>query len=166
MRQYLCAAIVATTVAAPACAQSGTIMSRTGSANAQVVRPIVLVKAAGFALRFGRFTTGTTPGTVVVNANGSASASGGATFVTGSSTSADRMIVRGDPNRQVFITTGPGSVSNGSAVMNFTTTPSLPTGFIPPPGAGFFTIGGTLTVPAGQAPGNYTGTYPVTVSYN
>ena len=29
-----------------------------------------------------------------------------------------------------------------------------------------FTVGGTLTIPGGQAAGNYSTTYPVTVNYN
>ncbi len=166
MRSCLFAAAVMSLFATPALAQSGNVETRTGTIRAQVVRPLVLSHWSGFALRFGRFTAGTTPGTVVITASGGATATGGTTFVSGSTTATDRLIARGEPNRLISITTGPGSVSNGSATMSFTTVPSLPAGFIPAAGAGFFTVGGTLSVPSGQAPGNYTGTYPVTVSYN
>jgi len=166
MRCYMIACTAAALLAAPAAAQSGNNETRTGSTNAQVVRPLVLSHWSGFALRFGRFTVGNTAGTVSVTTSGSASAAGGVAFVSGSSTSSDRMIVQGDPNRLVAITTGPGSVSNGSASMTFSTVPSLPAGYIPFVGSGYFTVGGTLNVPSGQGAGSYSGSYPVTVSYN
>lgn len=160
------AALLAALLATPATADSGSNETRNGSANAQVVRPLVLSHWAGFALRFGRFNVGNTSGTVSVSSSGSGSAAGGVAFVSGSSTSSDRMIVQGDPNRLVSITTGAGSVSNGSNAMTFTTSPALPAGYIPIAGTGFFTVGGTLNVAAGQMPGSYSGSYPVTVTYN
>lgn len=159
-------ACAAALLAVPAIAESGNNETRSGSANAQVVRPLVLSHWSGYALRFGRFTVGSTSGTVSVSTSGSASAAGGVAFVAGSSTSSDRMIVQGDPNRLISITTGPGSVSNGSASMTFSTAPSLPAGYIPIFGTGYFLVGGTLTVSSGQGPGSYSGSYPVTVAYN
>jgi len=166
MRRYVIACAAAVSLAAPALADSGNNETRTGTANARVVRPLVLSHWSGYALQFGRFTVGSTPGTVTVTTSGSASVTGGVAFVTGSTTSPDRMIAQGEPNRLISITTGPGSVSNGSTSMTFSTVPLLPAGYIPLAGAGYFTVGGTLSVPSGQGPGNYSGSYPVTVSYN
>lgn len=152
--------------ALPAAADSGNSEVRTGSASAQIVRPLVLVHRPGQVLNFGRFAVGTSTGTVIVSPSGAGSVTGGVSVVAGSNTASDRMTVSGDPNRLVSITTGSGSVSNGSATMSFTTTPSVGAGYIPFTGSGFFTIGGTLTVLPGQAAGSYSGSYPVVVSYN
>lgn len=149
-----------------ASADSGNGEARTASANAQVVRPLVLSHWSGQVLRFGRFTVGASGGTVTISPAGSGSVAGGVAFVAGSVTSADRMIVQGDPNRLISITSGNGSVTNGSAAMGFTTVPSVPAGYIPLLGSGYFTVGGTLSVSGGQAPGSYSGSYPVVVAYN
>jgi hypothetical protein len=166
MRNCLIAIAAAVLVAGGARADSGNTEVRTGSANAQIIRPLVLSHWDGYTLRFGRFTVGNTSGSVTVSTSGTGSVNGGVSFVVGSITAADRMIVQGDGNRLVSITTGPGAVTNGSQSMSFSTTPSLPAGNIPVLGAGYFTVGGTLTVNSGQAPGTYSGTYPVTVAYN
>lgn len=148
-----------------ALASSANSFTRTGTVTAQAVQPVVLTHWAGYTLRFGRFTVGTA-GTVTVAPSGSGSTGGGAAFVAGSTTSADRLIVSGESNRQVSITTGPGTVTAGANAMTFTTTPSVASGYIPWTGSGYFTVGGTLSVSAGQAPGTYTGSFPVTVAYN
>ncbi|MCY1669504.1 DUF4402 domain-containing protein [Novosphingobium sp. SL115] len=166
MQKCLFAVIAAGLAMGTAQAQSGNNEVRTGTVNAQVIRPLVLSHWNGYTLRFGRFTVGSTAGTVTISSSGSASTGGGVTFVLGSSTAADRMIVTGDANRMITITTGTGTVSNGAASMTFSTTPSLPAGYIPVFGSGYFTVGGTLVVASGQAPGTYSGTYPVTVAYN
>lgn len=159
--------ILTTIALAPGTALAGSAnsFSRSGTVSAQAVEPVVLTHWGGYVLHFGKFTVGSA-GTVTVSTSGSGSTSGGVTFVAGSSTSADRLIVDGEPFRQVSITTGPGTVTAGASSMAFTTTPLLPSGYIPFTGSGYFTVGGTLSVGAGQAPGSYSGTYPVTVAYN
>lgn len=146
-------------------AASGNSKTSTGTAAVQTVEPVVLTHWTSFSLRFGKFSVASA-GTVTVTPSGGASSAGGVSFVAGSVTGTDRFLVQGETNRQVSITTGSGTVSSGGASMAFTTTPSVATGLIPWPGQGFFTVGGTLSVSAGQPGGDYSGSYPVTVAYN
>lgn len=164
VRGLYIAAILAL-IPAPASADSGNNEVRTGTATAQAVRPLILTHASGYVISFGKFAVGSS-GTVTVSALGAGTASGGVTFALGSSTSADRFIAQGDPNRLISITTSSGTVTAGSNSMSFTTTPSLPAGYIPLTGSGYFTVGGTLSVGAGQGAGSYSGSYAVTVAYN
>ncbi|MDE2404543.1 MAG: DUF4402 domain-containing protein [Sphingomonadales bacterium] len=147
-------------------AASGNSRAATGSAAATAVAPLTLAHWAGFQLSFGRFAVNGA-GTVTVNATtGAGATSGGATFVTGSTTATDRFIASGDPGRSIGIVTGGGVVTAGTSSMSFTTTPMLASGLLPPNGSGYFTVGGTLAVSAGQPGGNYTGSYVVSVAYN
>ncbi|MDF8334618.1 DUF4402 domain-containing protein [Novosphingobium cyanobacteriorum] len=165
MRTIFAAMALVLLTAGQAQAGSGDRSTRSGSATARVVAPLVLVHNNGFVLRFGRFTAASA-GTVTVPNTGAATTSGGVTFVTGSTTATDRFTAFGDPNRLIGITTGAGAVSAGSNAMTFTTVPMLPAGYIPFTGSGYFTVGGTLNVNAGQTPGSYTGSYTVNVTYN
>lgn len=164
LRKLCIIAAVALTPGA-ALADSANRMTQTGTARAEAIDPLLLSHWAGFTLRFGRFSAGTA-GTVTVSPAGTATFAGGVDVAPGSSTAADRFIVQGEPSRQITITTGAGTVSSGGNTMAFTTTPSLPAGYIPPAGIGYFTVGGTLAVNGGQAPGTYSGSYAVTVAYN
>lgn len=146
-------------------AASGNVETINGTARAQAVTPLILVHTTGTSIRFGRFTVGSA-GTVVVPNTGAASVTGGVTFSVGSVTGLDRFVAFGDPNRLISITTSSGTVTSGGNSMSFTTVPMLPAGYIPAGGNGFFTVGGTLSVSAGQAPGSYTGSYVVTVTYS
>jgi hypothetical protein len=142
-----------------------TTANATGSATATVLSPIVVTHNAGAALAFGSFTAGS-GGTVIVSPAGARSATGGAALVLGSPGGADAFVVEGDPNRGFAVVTGAGTVSFGGASMAFTTLPSLTTGTLSAAGAGAFTVGGTLSVPATAAAGSYAGSYSVTVNYN
>lgn len=164
LRGLYIAAVLAL-IPVPALADSGNNEVRTGTARAQAVRPLVLTHTSGYVLNFGKFSVGSS-GTVTVSALDVGTASGGVTFAVGSSTAADRFTAQGDPNRLISITTSSGTVTAGSNSMSFTTTPSLPAGYIPFTGSGYFTVGGTLTVAAGQGAGTYSGSYAVTVAYN
>lgn len=152
---------------APATAQAapGNSTTLSGTINATVVAPLVLTHWAGYTLNFGTFQPGS-GGTVTVSPAGVGSTGGGVTFVTGSTVGTDRLIASGDPNRLISISTAGGTVSTGLASMSFTTTPNLTAGFLPAAGAGYFTVGGTLTVSGTQLPGTYVGSYLVTVTYN
>ncbi len=134
----------------------------TGTANATVVTPIAIVHAPGAALNFGSFDAGT-GGSVTVTQAGVGTAGGGVAFVSGNSNTADAFNVTGDGTRSFNITTGGGTVSNGTTTMAFSTTsPATGTLIV---GAASFNVGGTLTVASGQATGVYTGTYTATVVY-
>lgn len=160
-------AILAVFAASAVEAQAGTGSTKTisGTASAQAIAPLVLVHWTGNQLSFGRFTAGSAGTVSVSGTSGAGSTTGGATFVSGSPTSMDYFIASGDPNRLIGIVTGGGNVTAGGNSMSFTTVPMLTAGFLPGGGAGFFTVGGTLNVAAGQAAGSYTGSYSVTVTY-
>jgi hypothetical protein len=163
----LSAALIAGVALLPGSALAGTGSTKTvaGSAAAQAITPLTLVHWAGNQLRFGRIATSGSGTVTIDGVTGTATTAGGAAFVTGSTTSMDFFIASGDPNRLLGIVTGSGTVSAGVATMSFTTTPMLPAGYLPATGSGYFTVGGTLSVNAGQAPGTYTGSYSVTVTY-
>ena len=152
-------ALPAAAIAAP-----GDTDTATGTATATVVAPIELDHDEGAALSFGSFVAGDS-GTVVVNSDGAGTATG-VKFVNDSATSADSFTVSGDSDRSFTIVTSSGSVFNGTLSMAFTTVPSSDLGTLDATGDGSFTVGGTLTVPAGQTAGDYSGTYNATVAYN
>lgn len=159
-------ATFAAAVAVPAAAAPGDTATTQGTANAEVVAPIAITHDTNAALDFGTITAGG-GGTVVVTAAGVGSDTGDVTLLTGSTNSADSFSVTGDANRSFSITTGGGTVSDGSGNdMNFTTSPSASSDTLSGTGTSSFTVGGTLTVGANQAAGSYTGSYDATVTYN
>ncbi|MFM5930713.1 MAG: DUF4402 domain-containing protein [Novosphingobium sp.] len=164
--KHLCLAAAIGLSIQSAQAASGNSKTVSGTASATVLGPIVLTHQNGAALKFGKFASSGTAGTVTVNAAGVGSVSGGVTFVPGSVTSTDRFRVVGDANRQFSITTGNGTVTLGTSSMAFTTAPVVATATLPGSGVTFFDVRGTLSVNAGQPGGNYSGTYSVTVAYN
>jgi len=164
MRHAL-AFLVAFALPATAMAASGQSSRTSGSAAATAVVPLTLQHWFG-ALDFGKFAAGSA-GTVKVDpVSGAGSVTGGTAFVTGSTTGMDYFLATGDPSRRISIVTGSGTVTSGANAMTFTTTPMLSSGYLPSGGSGYFTVGGTLNVGAGQAAGSYSGSYTVTVAYN
>jgi hypothetical protein len=155
---------IALALPAAAIAAPGDTATATGTATATVVAPIELEHVSGAALSFGTFLAGA-GGTVVVNSDGTASATG-VGFVSGSTTSADSFTVSGDAGRSFTISSTGGTVADGSETMAFTTAVSSALSTLDASGDGSFTVGGTLTVGANQAPGDYSGTYSATVAYN
>ncbi|WP_338465574.1 DUF4402 domain-containing protein [Novosphingobium sp. ZN18A2] len=138
-----------------------------GDATATVVSPITLDHDSGAVLAFGSFSAGT-GGTVVVNRNGRGSVTGDVSFVAASTNSADSFTVGGQADTAFSISTTDSTVSTGGttpSTMDFTTNAPAK-GTLDSSGAATFTVGGTLTVGASQAPGSYTGTYDATVTYN
>ncbi|WP_353228567.1 DUF4402 domain-containing protein [Novosphingobium sp.] len=147
-------------------AASGNTSTAAGTVTAAVVAPIVLTHVTGAALSFGKFTV-STGGTVVVTAASAGSTTGSVNFVPGGTVvTADRFTVAGDNSRSFSITTTNSTISNGARTMAFTTTPSAATLTTSATGTAAFTVGGTLTAVGTETPGNYTGTYNATVTYN
>jgi hypothetical protein len=155
-----------------ALASSGNTSVSTGSASATVAAPIRL--AATGSLQFGTFAQPQIGGTIAISPYGAISTTGdlGSDMAVAQSTptSAASFTVTGIPGMQ-FSASGVTSVtiSNGAARMTvgqFTINSSFSGGTIGANGTTTFNIGGTLTASAGQAPGNYTGTFPITVTYN
>jgi Domain of unknown function (DUF4402) len=165
VKKIILASAIALVSASPAFAASGNTSTATGSATATVVQPIVLTHTSGAALGFGRFTTGT-GGSVTVSAAGVGSVGGDVAFVPGSTNSADAFSVTGDASRSFSISTGAGSVTDGTTSISFSTSPSAATGTLSAGGTATFSVGGQLTLAGTEAAGSYAGTYSATVTYN
>ena len=164
MKKIVLGAIALTLPVAAAAAPGDTDTAK-GTATATVVAPIELEHDADAALAFGSFLAGA-GGTVVVTSAGAGSVTGEVEFVSGSTNSADSFTVSGDARRSFSISATGSTVSNGTATMAFTTSVSAASDTLDTNGDGSFTVGGTLTVAADQAAGDYTGTYDATVAYN
>ena len=165
MKKLLLVAAAGAALATPAVAAPGNSDSADGVATATVVSPISIEHDLGASLSFGTITAGDTGGTVVVTRGGAGSATGEVTLMPDSVESADSFTVTGDANRDFGISATGGTVSDGTNTMNFTTN-ARANHTLDGTGTATFTVGGTLTVGGAQAPGAYTGTYSVTVTYN
>jgi hypothetical protein len=146
----------------------------TASASATIITPISITKTID--LNFGNIAvSATTGGTVILDAAGTRT-TGGAGGVTLPATTGTVAAASFDvagaasftyaitlPSSPVAITSG----SNSMDVTSFVSSPSL-TGTLSTSGTQTLTVGASLAVAAGQAPGNYTNAtgIPVTVNYN
>lgn len=171
-RLAIAASVVGAVTSAPACAAD-----MAGTANAVVVRPNTLVKTDD--LDFGSLISGSTGGTVTINpTNNVRSATGGVTPV---SSGAHRAAFQGTGGILFITVTGSNSVTltragGGAAPMTATLTRAMttsgggitllgPSVTLLPSGVQTYYVGGTLTVPANQPPGDYSGTFQLTVNY-
>jgi len=123
------------------------------------------------ALSFGAFAAGT-GGTITVSAAGARSRSGSIVLASqGGVASAAQFLITGTPGATYTITLpsdGTVVLSSGGSTMALNTFTSTPSGANIPLGGGgtqVISVGATLTVSAAQAPGNYTGSFNVTVDY-
>ena len=172
MQRGLALLALCTAPAAPALAQSGT----QAQAEAIVLRPLSFFKVND--LDFGDIIPSANAGTVTIEPDGSRSRTGGVTLA-GDGGEPARFAGLGIFNRQVNISlgsnmiwiTGPGTRMR---VRNFEigSTPTAilsttPTRFriSSPLGNYNFPVGGTLEVGANQAPGDYSGTFTITLNY-
>lgn len=145
------------------------------TANAAVIRPNTLIKTED--LNFGTLISGATGGTVTVNPVTNARTAGGGVTLVG--TTAQRAVFQGTGG--IFLITVSGSTSVtlarvGGGAPNMTASlvraASTSGGGIAllgstllPSGVQTYYIGGTLTVPANQPAGDYSGTFTLTVNY-
>ena len=146
----------------------------TASASATIITPISITKTID--LNFGNVAvSATTGGTVILDPTGSRTTGGGGGVTLPATTgtvAAASFDVAGAASFTYAITlpTSTVTISSGSNSMNVTTFTSLPsaTGTLSSGGTQTLTVGATLAVAAGQAPGSYTNTtaIPVTVNYN
>jgi len=139
--------------------------NETATVNAEIVETIGITSAG--ALNFGKFTTGTTAGTVVIaplatptrvftptNMEiGAFSTFGVPTFTVTKDDNATYSIVLTDTN--------PTDGTTSLNLNNLTHSLSSDGGNT----ATEFTVGGTLNVPSASTPGTYTGEVSVTVTY-
>lgn len=164
----LAAAIAGWSAAAHAADMPGTV-------SATVVRPNTLVKTDD--LDFGTIVSGTSGGTVSVNAvTGARTSTGGATTV---GNDARRATFQGTGGILLITVSGSTSVTltragGGAPAMTATLVRAASTSgggitllgtTLLPSGVQTYYIGGTLTVPANQPEGDYSGTFTLTVNY-
>jgi hypothetical protein len=147
----------------------------TASASATIITPISITKTID--LNFGNIAvSASTGGTVILDATGSRTTggAGGVTLpATTGTVAAASFDVAGAASFTYAVTlpTSTVTISSGSNSMNVTAFTSSLTGSVGTLSSGgtqTFTVGATLAVAAGQAPGLYTNAtaIPVTVNYN
>ncbi|MGV3729160.1 MAG: DUF4402 domain-containing protein [Sphingopyxis sp.] len=166
------AILIASAAASPALAQA----NMQGEAEAIVLRPLSFFKVDD--LDFGDIIPSTSAGTVRIHPDGTRSRTGGVTLA-GDGGEPARFAGLGSFNRQVNISLGSNSIwitgpGTRMRVRNFEigSTPTAilstsPTRFriTSPLGNYNFPVGATLEVGANQAPGNYSGTFTITLNY-
>ena len=148
--------------------------SASASAKATIITPIAIAHVAD--LNFGNIVAGTATGTVTVDTEGNRTSSTGITLpnATPGTVNAAKFTVTGLANATYAITL-PGSINISAseegptmAVNNFTSNldETVGKGTLASDGKQTLSVGATLNVGAGQAAGDYTGTFNVTVAYN
>lgn len=167
-----CALMMAPAIAAPAHAQQ----TAQAQSEAIVLRPLSFFKVND--LKFGSIIPSNAAGTVTLEPDGSRTRTGGVTLV-GNGGEPARFAGLGSFNRQVNISlgsntiwlTGPG-VRMRARTFEIGSTPTAllstsPTRFriTSPLGNYNFPVGATLEVGANQAPGDYSGTFTITLNY-
>lgn len=171
----LCLAAAATAAALTGPCASAT--ETTGTANAAVVRPNTLIKTDD--LDFGTIVSGATGGTVTVNPATNARGSAGGVTLAGSG--AQRAVFQGTGGLLLIIVSGSNSATltragGGAPAMTATLTRAMTTSdggiillgssaTLLPSGVQTYYVGGTLSVPANQPEGDYSGTFTLTVNY-
>jgi len=167
------ASLLVMTLSVNVMADGGKTAKATANATAKIITPIAIT-ADGNGLQFGSIASGTSTGTVTIAATslGERTSTGDVTpstvesFKHGSAEYA----VAGEINATYTITL-PESVTISAddktmTVNQFTSSHSNNIGTLSADGTETIYVGATLNVGAGQATGNYTGSYDVTVAYN
>lgn len=166
---------IAATAASAALCGPAQAADMSGIANAAVVRPNTLIKTDD--LDFGTLISGPTAGTVTINpVTNARNATGGTTLVgndggratfqgtggillitvSGSTSVALTRAGGGAPAMAASLVRAASTSGGGIALLGATLVPS---------GVQTYYIGGTLTVPANQPAGAYSGTFTLTVNY-
>lgn len=122
-------------------------------------------------LSFGSITpSASADGTMTLSPNGLVTTTGGVTSRSGSGYSPAAYTISGVPAASFSVAIAPTTVTLSGPggpliVSDFVLTQATPI-TLDNSGLAFFNVGATLFVNAGQLPGNYTGTFDVTVAYN
>ena len=137
------------------------------TATARILETLTLSVQTGSQLNFGQIAVNGAGDVTVSPSGGSAVCT--ANLICTGTTSAVAFDVQGSSGASVAVTFPSTSVNltsgtNTMALTNFTS--SAPSVTLSALGAGTFSVGGKLSVAAGQAAGTYTGTFPVKVEYN
>ena len=142
--------------------------SVTATATANVVQGLTITQDNG-GINFGDVSE-SGAGTVVIDTSGGRSTSGGADVLLGGSESQGIYTITGETGKAYTITYNLGAdvtitdpVSSDTMIVNGFTDDASGTASA----AGeTVNVGATLNIGAGQTPGTYSGTYPMTVEYN
>lgn len=167
MKTYkLIATLIVTLAAVTTLGARAYAATATADAKAEIVAALDITKETD--LDFAQVVAGGTDGTVIMTPGGVRSATGGTTLGNGPGSAAS-FHVTGAANATYAITL-PSSVTlesglNTMLVDTFTSDPT-PTGTLDGTGNQTLNVGATLHVPTGQATGNYSHSFDVTVAYN
>ncbi|MBE1528282.1 hypothetical protein GGC65_002738 [Sphingopyxis sp. OAS728] len=159
MKRALLGAAIAALAMNASAAQAA---SATGTAKAKILRQITLTNTSD--LQYATIISGATAATVAVSTGGTRTCAAALTC-TGTATAANFNVA--GTEGAVVVVGGDSSVTlTGSlgGTMASTLTYSAPTITLGATG-GSFQVGGTLSVGANQASGDYTGTFNVTANY-
>lgn len=160
--QMLKAIVATTTLAALGLgATAASAATATATARAKILRQITLTNTSD--LQFGTIVTSAAASTVAISSAG-ARTCGAGLVCSGTTTAADFTI--GGTTGQVVTISVPASVSltSGGNTMTASLAANAATTTLVA-NAGAFSVGGTLSVGANQADGDYTGTFTATVDY-
>ncbi|EGD57420.1 hypothetical protein Y88_3730 [Novosphingobium nitrogenifigens DSM 19370] len=158
-------------LATPAVAGPASTSTTSGSASAQVALPLQVVAVED--LRFGAIAQPQASGTLTIATNGAMTTSGSlgtASAIAQPGTRGPAQFALSGQSGQRFLVliANNTTISNGSATMRVTKiTSSIGQGLevLDASGTLTFTVGGTLNANSNQAVGNYTGTFPVIVTF-
>jgi hypothetical protein len=159
IKSAVAASVVAVALLGSASAQAAT---GTGTATAKVLLPLTVTSTSD--LDFGVIVPSTSAATVVVSTSGGVTC--GVTTCIGTP-NAGAFGVTGTAGQIVTVAagTGPFTVNSGANFMGVGTLTFSASTVTLTGGSGSFNVGGTLSVGANQAEGDYTGSYTVTVNY-
>lgn len=166
--KFFAIAIALTAISTVANAQNQ-ITSTNGTAGANIVTPIAIEQTRG--IQFGTIAPGTADGTVTLThaANTVVTSSGVSLLANTDTRTSGLFKISGAANQKFNIvmdgTVTLNSEEGNSMTANLTKDLGNSGNALGASGVAQLIVGGTLNVAAGQATGDYTGTYIVTVSY-
>ena len=157
----LAASAVLAAAIAPASAQAAT---ESAEARARILAALTLSNTS--PLEFGAIVAAAGGGTVQI-ATGGGRTCGGSITCSGTVSAAGFDITGGTAGEFVTVNADPSVILNGpaGATMSASLLESAAVVQLDATGAASFTVGGTLTVAASQAEGNYVGNFDVTADY-
>ena len=164
--KYLIGAVLAVAAAAPAAA-TPVSATKDATGKALILVPLTITKISD--LDFGTVVTSATSGTVSIAADGSGqSVTGGVTPVASAPGSRAQFAGAGTPNEQVSLFLSPPATIKDANGDSMSISMSLETNsvIIDATRAFFVGVGGTVSVPANQPDGLYSGTFTVLAQYN
>ena len=142
--------------------------STTGTAKAKIIQAAVIEEASGAALDFGTIVADTDGGTVQVTASSNPARNPSGIKVAGNDFSADHFVMSNlDADTEYSVAVDPSVTLSKQGATDMSATLVLSNGDSTVTGVTTkdVYVGGTLTVGANQAAGEYSGTYSITVTY-